>query len=333
MYSPNKSIGKKSLLITDSFWQEKLDLLSHPSAIRISEDLDANRMLGIGDADKPFWKGFKHSEGNKDSNIDFLIRVKKQHPEKIVIVQIGEFYETWGIDSVFLVEYCGLNRMGRRGVRAGTPLTNIQKVLDDLTDVGFSVVICEQADDSLKNGRKTRFIAEIVTPSSPVYIHGLAMNTSRSDTFFPDSPPEFGLVFDKRGVTVVEINPDLHTVLTLEGLTAEAAIARLSRYGGRFSHVFYHENVEQQFIDQCGLKYEHLIQVNSYLPRDFAQRMEELIKMDLNLEANCPFTHVHPIDHDNEITPRPLYLNSAEQMGILSERGIPKLMDYLLTKG
>lgn len=324
---------KKALLITSAFWQAKLDLLSHPSAIRMAADLDANEPLGIGDADNPFWKGFKHSYGKKDSNIDFLLRVKNEHPDKIALIQIGEFYETWGIDSVFLVEHCGLNRMGRRGVRAGMPLANIQKVLDDLTAAGFSVVVCEQADDLRKSARKTRFISEIVTPSSPVYTHGLAMDKTRSDTLFPDSPPEFGIVADKRGLTVVEINPDLRTVLTLEGLTKEAALARLSRYGGRLSHLFCHENIDERFIEDCHLQHENLIRIRDYLPKEFPRRVEELIKIDLNLEADTVFTQVHPVNRQNEITPRPLYLGTAQQMGILPERGVPRLIEHMLPKG
>ena len=323
----------KALFITAPYWQARLDLLSHPSAIRMATDLDPHEPLGIGPAEQPFWKGFKHTYGSKDSNIDFLLRIKNQHPEKIVLVQIGEFYETWGIDSVFLVEHCGLNRMGRRGVRAGTPLINIQKVLDDLTAVGFSVVVCEQAADPIKNARKTRFISEIVTPASPVYTHGLAMDKTRSNTLFPDSPPEFGIVFDKRGVTVVEINPDLRTVLTLEGLTKEAALARLARYGGRLSHVFCHTNVDDAFIDACRLRQEHLSRISDYLPREFPQRVVELIKIDLNLAADAPFTQVHPVNTQDAIIPRPLYLSTAQQMGILSARGVPKLLEHMLPKG
>jgi hypothetical protein len=48
--------------------------------------------IGIGDSSKAFWKGFKHHYGDKDSNIDFLIRIKKKHPQKIILIQIGEFW-------------------------------------------------------------------------------------------------------------------------------------------------------------------------------------------------------------------------------------------------
>ena len=320
----------KALQVTTPFWQAELDRLSHPAAIRMAAALDPSGPLGIGNPDKPFWKGFKHSGGQKDSNIDFLLRVKKKHPEKIVIIQVGEFYETWALDSVFLVEYCGLNRMGRGGPRAGTPLANLQGVLDRLTAVGFSVVICEQAEDSNPNQRKTRFIAEIVTPSSPIYTYGLAMDKQRADTNFPDCPPEFGIVCDKRGVTIVEINPDLQTVLILEALTREAARMRLLRYGGRLSRVFYHANVERNFLAACQLQHEHLVRVATYLPRDFPRRMEELLKIDLALPAETVFTHIQATRTQTEIIPRPLYLGTAEQIGLLPAPGIPNLIEQLL---
>ena len=140
MTEKNTESFPPDLFINSPFWSAHLDNLSHPVAIRMAQDLDIEGVLGIGDSSKPFWKGFKHELGKKDSNIDFLLRVKKQHPQKIILVQIGEFYETWGLDSVFLVEHCGINRMGRKGPRAGMPLANIQATLDDLTNAGFSVV-------------------------------------------------------------------------------------------------------------------------------------------------------------------------------------------------
>ncbi len=75
---------------------------------------------------------FKHDHGAKEASVDFLFRVKKQHPQKIVLIQIGEFYETWGIDSVFLVEHCGINRMGRKGPRAGMSLANPKVKLQNI---------------------------------------------------------------------------------------------------------------------------------------------------------------------------------------------------------
>ncbi len=266
------------LFIHSPFWSSKLESLSHPVAVRMAQDLDLNGALGIGDGNKAFWKGFKHDFGAKDASVDFLFRVKKQHPQKIVLIQIGEFYETWGIDSVFLVEHCGINRMGRKGPRAGMPLANIQSVLDDLTCAGFCVVVCEQADDTHKKGRKVRFISEIITPSSPTYTYGLAMS-HKANICFPEAPPEFGIAANSKGILVVEINPDLRTSLVLEGLTEEAAIIRLNKYSGRMNRIFLHEKTPKSLFDAANLKFQNLVKISGYSSKAFAARVEELVKI------------------------------------------------------
>jgi len=318
------------LFIHSPFWNLRLESLSHPVAVRMAQDLDSSMPLGIGDGNKTFWKGFKHDLGKKDSSVDFLFRIKKQHPQKIVLIQIGEFYETWGIDSIFLVEHCGINRMGRKGPRAGMPLANIQSVLADLTDAGFSVVVCEQTDDTHKKGRKIRFISEIITPSSPTYTYGLAMS-HRANICFPEAPPEFGIAVASKGIKMVEINPDLRTSLVLEGLTQEAAIIRLNKYSGRMNRIFLHEKTPKSLIDAANLKFQNLVKIEGYSSRDFCARVEELVKIDLGLDANIPFLKTE--NSNSKDAPNPLYQQTAEQIGILPKRGIPDLIDLMLPKG
>ncbi len=318
------------LFINSDFWSSRLENLSHPVAIRMAQDLDLGGILGIGNANKPFWKGFKHGDGKKDSNIDFLLRIKKQHPQKIVLIQIGEFYETWGIDSIFLVEHCGINRMGRKGPRAGMPIANIQPVLNDLTEAGFSIVVCEQADDIHKKGRKIRFISEIITPSSPTYTYGLAMS-HKANVCFVEAPPEFGLATNSKGVQVVEINPDLRTTLILEGLTQEAAIIRISKYSGRLNRVFLHDKLPKSLLEAANLKFHNLVKIQGYSSQFFANRVEELVKIDLGLDANISFLKTKPVGEEN--CPNPLYQQTAEQIGILPRRGIPDLIEIMLPKG
>ncbi len=318
------------LFIQSPFWAARLESLSHPVAVRMAQDLELKEPLGIGNAEQAFWKGFKHNYGASDSNIDFLFRIKQKHPQKIVLIQIGEFYETWGTDSVFLVEHCGINRMGRKGPRAGMPLANIQSVLDDLTEAGFSVVVCEQADDIHKKGRKIRFISEIITPTSPTYTYGLAMS-HKANICFPEAPPEFGITVNTKGVQVVEINPDLRTSLILEGLTEEAAIIRLNKYNGRMNRIFFHEKTPKSLLDAANLKFHNLVKVSGYTSRAFPKRVEELIKIDLDIDANIEFIKTESLREEN--SPCPLYQQTAEQIGILPRKGIPDLIALMLPKG
>lgn len=71
------------------------------------------------------------------------------HPGSVA--QVGDFYETMGIDAVMLVQYAGLNPMGVAGKgkgsppRAGCPKVNIHRTLCDLVQAaGLSVVRIEQ---------------------------------------------------------------------------------------------------------------------------------------------------------------------------------------------
>lgn len=40
------------------------------------------------------------------------MEAKARHPRMVVLTQIGDFYECFGVDAVMLVQYCGLNAMG-----------------------------------------------------------------------------------------------------------------------------------------------------------------------------------------------------------------------------
>jgi hypothetical protein len=223
--------------------------------------------------------------------------------------------------------------MGRKGPRAGMPVANIQSVLDDLTEAGFSIVVCEQADDIHKKGRKVRFISEVITPSSPTYTYGLAMS-HKANICFPEAPPEFGIAANTKGIKVVEINPDLRTSLVLEGLTEEAAIIRLNKYGGRLNRIFLHDKTPKSLLDAANLKFHNLVKVSGYDSRAFPKRVEELIKIDLGMDAEMPFTKADISRCSDSVSaPAPLYQHTAEQIGILPKRGIPDLINLMLPKG
>ena len=53
--------------------------------------------------------------------------------KKVLLVRVGDFFESFGVDAVMLVEHAGLNPMGGRA-RAGCPWRNVQATLDGLVD-------------------------------------------------------------------------------------------------------------------------------------------------------------------------------------------------------
>lgn len=61
----------------------------------------------------------------------------------MLLTRVGEFYETYGVDAVMMMQHAGLNRMGQE-VRAGCPRKNIQQTLDGLTGAGLTVAVYEE---------------------------------------------------------------------------------------------------------------------------------------------------------------------------------------------
>lgn len=72
---------------------------------------------------------------------DFL-SFRQQLPRALLLMRVGDFYETVGWDAVLLVEHCGNNPMGAgSGVpRAGCPWRNLRRTLALLVDAGLTVV-------------------------------------------------------------------------------------------------------------------------------------------------------------------------------------------------
>lgn len=62
----------------------------------------------------------------------------------MLLTRVGEFYETYGVDAVMMMQHAGLNRMGQE-IRAGCPRKNVQQTLDGLTGAGLTVAVYEEA--------------------------------------------------------------------------------------------------------------------------------------------------------------------------------------------
>ena len=59
--------------------------------------------------------------GTKKTLLQSQLEWKAEHPDKVILVRVGEFYETMGVDAIMLVAHAGLNPMGGRA-RAGCPI-------------------------------------------------------------------------------------------------------------------------------------------------------------------------------------------------------------------
>ena len=62
--------------------------------------------------------GFVQASGktiaNQGTLVEFATNEKAFHKDRVILLRSGEFYETFGIDSIMMIAYCGLNPMGGR---------------------------------------------------------------------------------------------------------------------------------------------------------------------------------------------------------------------------
>jgi len=159
--------------IANDFWSVELLRIDRPSAANLIPKLATDNALGYAGARDPSVLPKSKSCSGSIRVVDMACGWKRNHPESVLLVRMGDFYEAWGIDAVMLVQYAGLNPMGD-SCRAGCPKANIQQTLNALTDAGLSVAVYEEANlvgSRSKKIKKERYLSQVVTPGRPIYLH------------------------------------------------------------------------------------------------------------------------------------------------------------------
>ena len=128
--------GKKSQI--HPYWLQRLKSADRPAARALIPQLTAENTLGF----VPSTAG----ASRRGTLLEYVLKEKKRHGDKIVLTRVGDFYECYGIDAIMLVQYAGLNPMGGKA-RAGCPVRNVQNTLDSLTAEGLIVAVYEELKD------------------------------------------------------------------------------------------------------------------------------------------------------------------------------------------
>ncbi|PHJ22349.1 muts domain protein [Cystoisospora suis] len=219
---------------------EKLPLLTRPSARRLLPQLSFDNPSMI-------------PESPQMPPLVVFVREQKQlRPDKVLIIQVGDFFEAYGVDAVLLVEYCGLNPMGGKA-KAGCPKQNLQQTLDCLTSEGFSVSIFEEVASPVPatpvaatKTRKLRVLTQIVSPSSPLYLPAhVPLFEGEIGAHTPESQPLFSLYYSpSSGYCCGVINVPLRTLRVEGGLTADGVEMYITAYSGGIprGELFVHQH-------------------------------------------------------------------------------------------
>lgn len=250
----------------DPYWLEVLSNIQKPSARNLIPQLVGENPLGFDSnrSNVTAWATTSpattlntrkvQSKNQAKTLLGFAIEQKKLHPTKILLIRTGDFYETYGVDSVVLVAYAGLNPMGNK-CKAGCPVKNIQSTLDSLTSAGFTVAVYEEVSEidltsnvyaagkstlaastsistttsgasssssmDSKSKLKTRALTQIISPGSRTYCYNLCM--SPEDISFSENQPIVGIYqTPANGYTLVQVYLDEQVVKISERLSAES---------------------------------------------------------------------------------------------------------------
>ena len=161
----------------DKYWIPLLRGLTQKISRRVALDLVPEDLFG-----------YSASASRKEGTFyEFMLKEKEKRRQCVILARVGDFYETYGVDSIMLMEYANLNPMAGNA-RAGCPVPNVQMTLDSLTEAGLSVAVYEEkAWDSVSKGKgKTRYLSQVrkcmistpclLLPLPALSFHGLCIH-------------------------------------------------------------------------------------------------------------------------------------------------------------
>ncbi|KFM25783.1 DNA mismatch repair protein MutS [Auxenochlorella protothecoides] len=328
----------------EGYWSSILEGVEKPAARKLVKLLDPRQPMGLP-APKVEESNAKRSGPGKVPLLRFFLATKAKYPMHVLLVRVGEFFETVGIDAVLLVQHAGLNPMGdpeSTGAlpRAGCPRQNLRRTVSDLVEgAGLSVVVCEEEPEAYSYGsvrarQKTRYVAAVVTPAAPHLLLGLGGGDA--DVTLESVPPVLGLSPSVGGYTLMEVQPELRRLVVTEGLTEDAIHSRLYE-GGLVPPLFLHTppGPSDARLGEAGAEAEWELRIRElfrhqvgavvkYEAADPVEGMLTMLRRQLNLDPSLPFTTTRSIASDR---PRPLYFSSAVNLGLHKSRGVPPLLD------
>ena len=211
------------------YWLEQLAKMEKKTSRDLIAQLVPDNELGY-DWEDGGRNGAKRGSGRSPPPlISICLEWRRQHPEKVVLVRNGEFYETFGMDALMMIDHSGLNAMGGKA-KAGCPVKNIQGTLDGLTGVGLSVAVFEEVIDTnvhkgpAKTGTtknlKHRAFSQVVSPATSMYVYDLTLRADDID--FRPSVPFLGIMHtDSSGYVLCEVHVDEKTLTVRVGEVGE----------------------------------------------------------------------------------------------------------------
>lgn len=141
---------------------------------------------------------------------------KEAHPEVLMAMRVGDFYEFYGEDAVKAAKLLEITLTGRddgenRMPMAGVPFHSVEKYLARLITMGEKVALCDQLEDPKKTkGLVKRGVTRVLTPGTVLED---SMLDSGADNFLAALCVQDGRV----GLAILEPSTGLFSVTEIAG--------------------------------------------------------------------------------------------------------------------
>lgn len=301
------------------FWRHQLARVTRPEALRLVPQLGGDNRFG--------W--LRSMAGHKPTALFAqALQWKSQTPHCVLLVQVGDFFEAWGIDAVMLVQWCGLNPMARRA-RAGFPVNaaSLQQTVDCLTRAEVSVAVYVQSAEN----KTMRVLRQVLTPGAPTYLHGNELGKEAIGEF-SEGRPYIAMRLRTDGLLFAEIRPFRREVRFREDVTPEAVEALLADQDGVAWPIFVdgsRRSFQQVNKWKWFPKQRRWLNLPSEVRDDyFLNRCCQELCQTLQLAQEPPFVHVR-LNTAGAL--QPLTLSTAKNLGVLKQDGVPFLVAHALS--
>jgi len=275
--------------------QSSLKLWSILPTLRNSEALTSKQCI----SDR-FPLGFNHvnlPEHYKKNIVTQVVRAKEDHPDAIVFVKSGCFFNACGIDAVLCMEYCPL--MSRqKTANVGAHGGKIQSIIDMLLSENIEVVIVEK-----EKGKE--YTRQLINKFNPIYF-----GSDNVHEMVGDIPVRIAIISDGDSCDIHVIDDLIATIDSYHNLH----LTTLSVITGMYP------------VHQCYIM-GNILGVKDMIHLDWSCDRGDFLKKFIYYELK---SSIHYITNDHsEIAQR----CTIEQLGLLpnnSMRGVPSLLDAVV---
>ena len=302
------------------YWQSILDTIESPVAQRMIEQLDMENVTGLPNV-----------LPKRPNCFDFHCEVKAQHPDKLVLIQVGDFYETMGHDAVLLVNGCGLAPMlpKKRIPLAGFPIANLPKMRKMIIEqLRLSMVVCNQYDlaEDERHGSYTkgRRISAIYHPGDQSY-------TVAMDDPSPSAVTStVCLSWEREGFSIAEFRVDRAKIRITTGMTQDAMWGQLASRSVA-APVCIHTSFAERVPDwQKRLKrvMPHVAnRVWRFEAEDPAAEFLQFLKQHQKTKTEPT---IDQLSHQKSEKQRCPSFYTASQLGMTGGNGIPDILNFII---